>query len=89
MPNLAKRSKSFFLKRRLSVILPSPCNLTGLDDAQVRLPVLEEAFNEAMKIPSSDGGSASSRQHMEYEQFDKFLSSAQTTQVNKVQPIIK
>lgn len=48
------------------------------------LPVLEKAFNEAIKIPSSDGGSASSRQHMGYEQFDKFLSSAQTTQVKKV-----
>lgn len=55
-----------------------------LDDVQVGVPVLEKAFVEAMKVPSSEGGGASSRQHIGYEQFDKLLSSTHTTQVNKV-----
>eukprot|EP00903_Cladosiphon_okamuranus_P008378 g8056.t1 len=55
---------------------------SAIKEGVVRLPVLEEAFNEAIKTPSSDGGSASNRQHMAYEQFDKFLSLAQTTQVD-------
>eukprot|EP00752_Nemacystus_decipiens_P012110 g10735.t1 len=56
---------------------------SAIKERVVGLPALEEAFQEAMKIPSSDGGNVSSRQHMGYEQFDKFLSSAKTTQVEE------
>lgn len=47
------------------------------------MPVLKDAFAAAMKIPDGEGGvgGGGERQQMGYEEFDKFLSSAETTQV--------
>lgn len=49
------------------------------------MPVLKDAFVAAMKIPDGEGGGGGGgggeRQQMRYEEFDKFLSSAETTQV--------
>ncbi|CAB1120233.1 unnamed protein product [Ectocarpus sp. CCAP 1310/34] len=46
------------------------------------MPILKDAFAMAMKIPDGEGGGGGDeREHMRYEEFDKFLSSAKTTQV--------
>ncbi|CAN0239211.1 unnamed protein product, partial [Pylaiella littoralis] len=57
----------------------------AVKEGVVKVPALEEAFATAMKAVPSGGGSSgdNEQQQMDYEQFDKFLSSVSTTQVEE------